>query len=82
MTILRTRQREHRVVESGIIASFIRFTSIFANNFRTLFVIYAYVLEENSCLFSQVNIALWKKKLGTKYVLRVKYVTDKCVTFY
>lgn len=64
MTILRTRQREHRVVESGIIASFIRFTSIFANNFRTLFVIYAYVLEENSCLFFPSKYCVMEEKIG------------------
>lgn len=63
MTILRMRQREHRAVESGIIASFMRFTSIFANNFRTLFVICAYVLEENSCSFFPSKYCVVEEKI-------------------
>lgn len=63
MTILRTRQHEHLAVESGITASFMRFASIFANNFRTLFVICAYVLEENSCLFFPSKYCVMEEKI-------------------
>lgn len=54
MTILRTRQHEHRAVESGITASFIR---------STLFVICAYVLEENSCLFFPSKYCVMEEKI-------------------